>query len=77
MERKRHQMLNYKNKINCKGTFAEVILLVCNDLCYSLNTELNTFNHSEELKGQKKIKRLQHKTYSGFLRAFLSFDSVS
>lgn len=38
---------------------------------YFLNTELNTFNHSEELKGLKKIKRSQHKTHSGLLHAFL------
>lgn len=68
--------LNTKKKINCRRTFAVVILLVY-DLLYFHNTELNTFNHSEELKGQKKMKRSQHKTYSGFLRPFLSVNSYS
>lgn len=45
----------------CKGTYAEVTPLVFDLLCFH-NTELNTLNHSEELKGLKKIKRPQHKT---------------
>lgn len=48
---------------------AEVILLVDAHLCFH-NTKLNTSNHSEELKGQRKIKRSQHKTYWSIPHAF-------
>lgn len=59
MEPNRHLELKYKNQIHCKEKFAEVILLVY-DILYFYNTQLNTFSHCEELKGQKKMKRSPH-----------------
>lgn len=51
----RENATEYKTtrKKNCKGTFAEVIMLVY-DRLYLHNTKLNTSNHSEELKVPKE-----------------------
>lgn len=46
-----------EKKNNCKGTFAEVILLVY-DRLYFHNTKLNTSNHSEELKVPNKNEQI-------------------